>query len=99
MCVKDMMVKTVDLVSAPPWVLNMEFYGHIINLRSELLGTVTIFTIFSKQVLLLLLFVLFVFCFFGVFFATPVGYGSSQARDQIWAVAATYATAAATLDP
>ena len=31
--------------------------------------------------------------------ATPTAYGSSWAKDQIWATAATYATAMATQDP
>ena len=33
--------------------------------------------------------------FFILFFATPVAYISSQARNQIWAAAVTYSTAAA----
>ena len=37
--------------------------------------------------------------FFFSFLSAPVAYGSSPARDQIWAVAATYATATATPDP
>ena len=36
--------------------------------------------------------------FFSLFMAVPVAHGSSQARDQIRAAAATYATATATLD-
>ena len=42
------------------------------------------------------------FCLFVLFFVfldTPMADGSSQARDRIQATAATYATAAATLDP
>ena len=38
-------------------------------------------------------------CFFISFSAEPMAYGSSQARDQIWAAAATYATAVAMPDP
>ena len=39
------------------------------------------------------------FFFFFPFSATHTAYGSSWARDRIQAVAVTYATAAATLDP
>ena len=42
-----------------------------------------------------LIFILFCIVFF-LFMATPVAYGSSQARDQISAVAGAYATATAT---
>ena len=42
--------------------------------------------------------ILFAFFFF-IFLAAPKSYGSSQAKDQIWAEAVTYATAAATSDP
>ena len=37
--------------------------------------------------------------FFFLFLATPMVYGSSQARDRIQATALTYTTAAATPDP
>ena len=43
---------------------------------------------------LLLLLLLLLFSF-----AIPMAYRSSEAKDQIWAAAVTYTTAAATLDP
>ena len=39
------------------------------------------------------------FIYLFIFMAAPAAYGSSQAGDWIWAVAATYLTAVATPDP
>ena len=48
----------------------------------------------TMSLLLLLLLLLLLFSF-----AIPMAYRSSEAKDQIWAAAVTYTTAAATLDP
>ena len=51
---------------------------------------------FFRFLFSLTFFVVFILFFF---LATPMAYGRSQARDQIQAAAATYATAAAMPDP
>ena len=47
----------------------------------------------------LLCFLLLIFFFLGLFLAAPAPYGSSQARDWIQSLSATYTTAIAMLDP
>ena len=42
---------------------------------------------------------LILFHYLFIYLAAPVAYGSSQARDWIWAAAATYITTEATPDP